>query len=185
MSDANIGKRVTWKPRAYHTEHAGVVVAFVPAGAYLRDAERRAVATRKLVDAMDDSTVDRYLVRVDREGSRGQKLAPRWYAPHASIIDAAIAAEEDGRATVVRAAVAMVVEALQAMRTTGWDGTAKRLAGSSVEEHSTLRDLAEDARARLKHRVLSADTYQLTRIEAAIYALGMLLAALPEEGRKP
>lgn len=87
---ANVGRDVTWRPRAHHAPHTGKIMAYVPAwtpmSAVLR--HRGVVVTK--IDADDRSGIDRYVVMVPRDGAQGQPLPPRLYAPHASIIDKAL-----------------------------------------------------------------------------------------------
>lgn len=96
MSAANVGRVVVWNARGYDdnegTYHRqGVIVEFVPARASMRAAQATGKCPPYAVDAMDLSSVARYLVRADRTGARGQALKTKWYAPHASVIDAALA----------------------------------------------------------------------------------------------
>ena len=103
MSDENVNKVVTYRTgeglRLFDSgagKRTVTVVAFVPAGASLRRAERVAGSkVPRLCDAMDDCETDRYLVREDRTGAKGQPISPRWFAPRASVIDKAILAAED------------------------------------------------------------------------------------------
>lgn len=98
MSAANVGKRCRWTtyPNAGVGLHDGEIVAYVPAGASLRDAEARYqgyarwdTGLGRLADAQDESDgIPRYLVRVDRgNNTRGKPYAPRWYAPRASTVE--------------------------------------------------------------------------------------------------
>lgn len=97
---AHVGRTVTWRsggggmpPNGWgeHLNRTGVVVEYVP--------EMLAVTACPVrpshgTDISRLSTWDRYVVREDRVGAKGQPLAPHWYSPRAGIIDAAIKAEE-------------------------------------------------------------------------------------------
>jgi hypothetical protein len=102
VSADNVGKRGRWgrvKAREVglgpppYEPHEGTIIAFVPGGASLRQAQRDAYEQGRSdgrvihVDAIDEADgILRYLMREDREGTRGQKLAPRYYAPRCSSV---------------------------------------------------------------------------------------------------
>lgn len=96
MSDRreNIGSTVTWRPRAYHEPHTGVILAFIPAWTSMHEIATAHGVGGYHLSANDRSEVDRYLVLEGRTGARGQPISTRWYAPHASIIDKALVSAE-------------------------------------------------------------------------------------------
>lgn len=99
---AHVGRTVTWPSGGGDVRNTnmarygrtGVIVAYVPAGESMSSALGRPPSYDGLPDGLDVSAADRYVMRVDRAGAKGKPLPPKRYAPHAGIIDAAIAAEE-------------------------------------------------------------------------------------------
>jgi hypothetical protein len=68
--------------------HKAEIVAFVPAGKSLWDAEFLSNADQGAARAVNRSTFDRYLVREDRGNStRGKPYKPRYYAPRCSTVE--------------------------------------------------------------------------------------------------
>lgn len=85
------GVQISWRGRAYHPEKEGVVVAVVPPGEDIQTTLTKALldsgrttlrSGEKFAFQAANSSRERYLVRVDREG-----LAPIWYAPETSTVD--------------------------------------------------------------------------------------------------
>lgn len=98
---AHMGRTVTWPSGGGDVRNrdmarygrTGVIVAYVPAGESMLTAICRSEVDGLPV-ALDVSNADRYAMIEYRMGKHGGQLAPKWYSPHAGIIDAAIAAEE-------------------------------------------------------------------------------------------
>jgi hypothetical protein len=105
VSTENVGKVVTYSTNAKPEGGLGrgdvsstrtvTVLAFVPAHSSMYQAMISLGVPKRThggPDCADTSQFHRYLVREDRTGALGATLRPKWYAPIASVIDAALRA---------------------------------------------------------------------------------------------
>lgn len=91
MNRIKEGTEVTWtsQSQGVETKKKGVVIAFIPKhlsasviwASHLNDIKFNPMDIQRV------SSFDRYLVRVERLGKKGQPLKPKYYAPIAGVIE--------------------------------------------------------------------------------------------------
>ena len=87
-----VGTKVKWRSRAYEPWKEGEVLAFIPKWQQphkiYRPLENVADSQCQMGNGRTGaSSLDRYLIRVDRIGAKGQALKPVYFAPSAAVVE--------------------------------------------------------------------------------------------------